>query len=69
MHMVAKHLGAKHFGAKHAATRHAGANTVDQCVRLGLAIIIIAVISLCLYYFSGRANALAPSVSSIAYRP
>jgi hypothetical protein len=30
---------------------------VDQCVRLGLAIVIIALISLALYQFSGRARA------------
>jgi hypothetical protein len=30
---------------------------VDQCVRLGLAIVIIALISLALYQFSGRAHA------------
>ncbi|HZL31701.1 MAG TPA: hypothetical protein VFC54_11680 [Pseudolabrys sp.] len=33
---------------------------VDQCVRLGMAIIIIALISLALYQFSGRAGASAP---------
>ena len=30
---------------------------VDQCVRLGMAIVIIALISLVLYQFSNRANA------------
>lgn len=30
---------------------------VDQCVRLGMAIVIIALISLALYQFSGRAHA------------
>ena len=29
---------------------------VDQCVRLGMAIVIIALISLALYQFSGRAQ-------------
>ena len=32
---------------------------MDQCVRLGMAIIIIALISLALYQFSNRANAAA----------
>ncbi len=36
---------------------------VDQCVRLGMAIVIIAMISLALYQFSGRVNALASPVS------
>ena len=31
---------------------------VDQCVRLGMAIVLIALISLALYQFSGRAHAL-----------
>jgi hypothetical protein len=33
---------------------------VNQCVRLGLAIIIIALISLALYSFSNRAHAESP---------
>jgi hypothetical protein len=33
---------------------------VDQCVRLGMAIAIIALISLALYQFSGRVNAHTP---------
>ncbi len=30
---------------------------VDQCVRLGMAIVIIALVSLALYQFSGRSHA------------
>jgi len=30
---------------------------VDQCVRLGMAIVIIALVSLALYQFSGRTHA------------
>ncbi len=30
---------------------------VDQCVRLGMAIVIIVLVSLALYQFSGRSNA------------
>ena len=30
---------------------------VDQCVRLGMAIVIIVMVSLALYQFSGRSNA------------
>jgi hypothetical protein len=39
---------------------------VDQCVRLGMAIIIIALISLALYQFSNRAHARShsPAVST-----
>lgn len=36
---------------------------VDQCVRLGMAIVIIALISLALYQFSGRVNASTSPVS------
>jgi hypothetical protein len=36
---------------------------VDQCVRLGMAIVIIALISLSLYQFSDRVNANASPVS------
>jgi uncharacterized membrane protein YtjA (UPF0391 family) len=39
----------------------------DQCVRLGMAIIVIALISLALYQFSGRAGA-AANTSSISFR-
>jgi hypothetical protein len=38
---------------------------VDQCVRLGMAIIIIALISLALYQFSNRAHA-RPIVSAVS---
>jgi hypothetical protein len=40
----------------------------DQCVRLGLAIAVIAMISLALYQFSGRAGAVEPAFSGIGYR-
>ena len=36
------------------------ASMTDQCVRLGMAIVVIALISLALYQFSGRANAIEP---------
>jgi hypothetical protein len=42
---------------------------VDQCVRLGMAIVIIAMISVAFYQFSGRAGALEPSVGAIDYHP
>ena len=45
------------------------AKIVDQWVRLGMAIIVIALISLGLYRFSGRAGAAEPNISGIAYRP
>ena len=45
-----------------------GKSVTDQWVRLGMAIVIIALISLGLYQFSGRANAVAPTVGGIAYR-
>jgi hypothetical protein len=41
----------------------------DQCVRLGMAIIIIALISIGLYQLSGRASAVEPNFNGIAYRP
>jgi hypothetical protein len=41
---------------------------VDQCVRLGMAIVIIALISISLYQFGARAGATDPNVSSITYR-
>lgn len=40
----------------------------DQCVRLGLAIAVIAMISLALYQFSGRASAVEPAVPGFGYR-
>lgn len=40
----------------------------DQWVRLGMAIVIIALISVGLYQFSGRAGAGEPNISGIAYR-
>lgn len=44
---------------------------VDQCVRLGMAIVIIALISLALYQFSGRAHAtsFAPSTAHAQVTP
>ncbi|MFN3658542.1 MAG: hypothetical protein ACK4UO_14935 [Pseudolabrys sp.] len=41
----------------------------DQWVRLGMAITIIALISLCLYQFSGRASAVEPRSHGIVWRP
>jgi hypothetical protein len=38
---------------------------VDQCVRLGMAIVIIALISLALYQFSNRAHATATVTHTI----
>lgn len=38
---------------------------VDQCVRLGMAIVVILLISAALYQFSGRAGAFEPSASGI----
>ncbi len=46
-----------------------GAGVVDQWVRLGMAIVIIAMISLALYQFSGRASAVEPAFHGIALRP
>jgi hypothetical protein len=42
---------------------------IDQWVRLGMAIVIIALISVGLYQFGGRASAVEPTVHSISYRP
>ncbi len=44
-------------------------NVADQCVRLGMAIVIIALISISLYQFSRRASVVEPTFSGIAYRP
>jgi hypothetical protein len=46
-----------------------GKSVADQWVRLGMAIVIIALISLCLYQFSGRASAVVSTVGGIAQRP
>ena len=62
-------MGARRLGSKHLRARHLRDNAADQWVRLGMAIAIIALVSLGLYQFSGRANAGAPIVSGIAYRP
>lgn len=40
-----------------------GAKMADQWVRLGMAIVIIALISIGLYQFSGRASAIEPTFS------
>lgn len=36
---------------------------VDQCVRLGLALVIIALVSLALYQFSGRGRVNAQEIN------
>jgi hypothetical protein len=38
----------------------------DQCVRLGMAITLIALISVGLYALSGRASAVEPNLPGIA---
>ena len=45
------------------------ASVAEQWVRLGMAIVIIALISIGLYQFSGRASAVEPSFNGIVYRP
>jgi hypothetical protein len=44
-----------------------GTDMVDQWVRLGLAIAIIALISIGLCQFGARAGAIAPATPSITY--
>ena len=44
------------------------ARIVDQWVRLGMAIVVIALVSLALYQFSGRAGAFEPAVTGVPYR-
>jgi hypothetical protein len=39
----------------------------DQLVWLGLAIVIIALVSACLYQFGGRANAVEPAAANLAH--
>jgi hypothetical protein len=46
-----------------------GERMADQWVRLGMAIVIIALISIALYQFSGRASAVEPAFHGISYRP
>lgn len=41
---------------------------VDQWVRLGMALVIIALISIALYQFGGRAGAVEPNVSILHFR-
>jgi hypothetical protein len=38
----------------------------DQCVRLGMAVVIIDLVSLALYEFSGRARAVEPVVNDFS---
>jgi hypothetical protein len=45
-----------------------GAGMVDQWVRLGMAVVIIALISIALYQFGGRASAVEPNLNVINYR-
>jgi hypothetical protein len=40
----------------------------DQCVRLGLALVIIALVSAGLYTFGGRAGAVEPAFTGFIYR-
>lgn len=45
------------------------ATMMDQCVRLAMAIIIIALVSITLYNFSSRTGSVAPSaVGDLSYR-
>lgn len=41
----------------------------DQCVRLGMAIVVIGLISVGLHQFSGRTGPIEPSVSVSTARP
>ena len=42
---------------------------VDQCVRLGMAIVIIALVSIGLYQFGARAGMAQPNIDPITLRP
>ena len=42
---------------------------IDQCMRLGMAIVVIALISVGLYQFGGHASTVGPHINGIAYRP
>ena len=44
-------------------------SVADQWVRLGMAIVIIALISLALHQFGGRAGAVQPTFNGIVQRP
>ena len=46
-----------------------GKSVAEQWVRLGMAIVMIALISLGLYQLSGRAGAFQPTYSGIVQRP
>jgi hypothetical protein len=41
---------------------------MDQCVKLGMAIVVIMLISATLYQLGGRAGAVEPNVNVISYR-
>ncbi len=40
----------------------------DQCVRLGMTVVIIALVSIGLYQFSGHAGAVEPVVTDFSFR-
>lgn len=40
----------------------------DQLVRLGLVVVIIMLVSICLYQVGGRASAVEPDIASVSYR-
>jgi molybdopterin/thiamine biosynthesis adenylyltransferase len=42
---------------------------VDQCVRLGMAIVVIGLISVGLHQFSGHASVVEPGTPVITARP
>lgn len=42
---------------------------VDCWVRLGMALVLIALVSLGLYQFGGRAGAVEPHFTGMTYRP
>ena len=46
-----------------------GTKMVDQWVRLGMALVIIALVSIGLYQFSWRAGAVEPNYSGLSFRP
>ena len=41
----------------------------DQWVRLGMALVLIALVSISLHAFSSRARAVEPSLAGVVYRP
>lgn len=42
------------------------ASVMDQCVRLAFALILIALVSVALYQFAGRASAYVPTAPVVA---